>query len=52
MGKTDLKAVFVDGTKLESRAGRYTLSGGEAAGPSKGKNESPDWPEHIRRRAL
>lgn len=37
MGKTDLKAVFVDGTKLESRAGRYTLSGGEAAGPSKGK---------------
>lgn len=37
MEKTDLKAVFVDGTKLESRAGRYTLSGGEAAGPSKGK---------------
>ena len=25
MGETDHSAVFVDGTKLESRAGRYTF---------------------------
>ena len=25
MGETDHKAVFIDGTKLESRGGRYTF---------------------------
>ena len=46
MGETDHKAVFIDSTKLESRGGRHTF------GPGKGKAESPDWIDHIRRSAL
>ena len=46
MGETDHKAVFLDGTKLESRGGRHMFC------PGKGKAESPDWIDHIRRSAL
>ena len=39
MGETDHRTVFVDGTKLESRAGRYTFCVAEKRGKAPGKGE-------------
>ncbi len=55
-GETNHKAVFIDGTKLESRAGRYTFvwrkKRGKAADQGEGEAETLDQIDHIRRSAL
>lgn len=48
MGKTDHKAVFMGRTVYLCMAEKCR----KATGPSKGKNEIPDWIDHIHRSAL